>query len=81
MLCKVVMLVLVLRNEDIAATLLDVDSPKRQLEPTHNARFIALINQFMPHWKSRRNLLNTLPVRHEEWALIIGCALTTNLTR
>ena len=37
------------------------------LEPTHNARFIALMNQFMPKWQSRRQRLNRLPVRHESW--------------
>ena len=38
------------------------------LEPTHNARFIALMDQFMPKWKSCRQVLNRLPVRHESWA-------------
>jgi predicted metal-dependent hydrolase len=38
------------------------------LEPTHNARFIALMDGFMPNWRLRRNQLNQLPVRHEEWA-------------
>lgn len=38
------------------------------LEPTHNARFIALMDQFMPNWRLRRDHLNQLPVRHEEWA-------------
>ena len=38
------------------------------LEPTHNARFIALMNQFMPKWPSFRQALNRLPVRHESWA-------------
>lgn len=37
------------------------------LEPTHNARFIALMNQFMPKWQSHREALNRLPVRHESW--------------
>ena len=37
------------------------------LEPTHNARFIALMDQFMPNWRLRRDQLNQLPVRHEEW--------------
>lgn len=34
------------------------------LEPTHNARFRALMDQFMPQWKSHRQTLNsqgTLP--------------------
>jgi len=37
------------------------------LEPTHNASFIALMNQFMPKWQSHRQALNRLPVRHESW--------------
>ena len=37
------------------------------LEPTHNARFIALMDRFMPNWRLRRDRLNQLPVRHEEW--------------
>lgn len=37
------------------------------LEPTHNERFIALMDRFMPNWRGRRNLLNSLPVRHERW--------------
>lgn len=37
------------------------------LEPTHNTRFIALMNQFLPKWQSRREALNRLPVRHESW--------------
>jgi predicted metal-dependent hydrolase len=37
------------------------------LEPTHNARFIALMNQFMPKWQFYRNQLNRLPVSHENW--------------
>jgi predicted metal-dependent hydrolase len=37
------------------------------LEPTHNARFVALMDQFMPKWQSYRDALNQLPVRHESW--------------
>ncbi len=37
------------------------------LEPTHNERFQSLMNQFTPDWKHRRQLLNRLPVRHEDW--------------
>jgi predicted metal-dependent hydrolase len=37
------------------------------LEPTHNSRFIALMDQFMPGWRSYREMLNRLPVRHETW--------------
>ena len=38
------------------------------LEPTHNARFIALMDRFMPRWQHHRQTLNRLPLRHEEWA-------------
>ena len=37
------------------------------LEPSHNARFIALMNRFLPKWQHYRNALNQLPVRHEDW--------------
>ena len=37
------------------------------LEPTHNERFLALLEQFMPKWRFYRDELNRLPVRHEEW--------------
>ena len=37
------------------------------LEATHNARFIALMDRFMPNWRLRRDHLNQLPVRHEQW--------------
>jgi hypothetical protein len=37
------------------------------LEPKHNARFIAMMDRFMPAWRLRRGQLNQLPVRHEEW--------------
>ncbi len=37
------------------------------LEPTHNDRFMALMNQFYPSWKHARQVLNRLPVRHEAW--------------
>jgi len=38
------------------------------LEPTHNARFIALMERFIPNWRFYRAHLNQLPVRHAEWA-------------
>ena len=38
------------------------------LEPTHNARFIALMDQFMPKWKFYKDQLNRLPLRHEDWS-------------
>lgn len=37
------------------------------LEPTHNARFVALMDRFLPQWRHHRQTLNRLPVRHEEW--------------
>ncbi|MEO8384693.1 MAG: SprT family zinc-dependent metalloprotease [Betaproteobacteria bacterium] len=37
------------------------------LEPTHNARFVSLMDQFMPKWQFHRDELNRLPVRHESW--------------
>lgn len=36
-------------------------------EPTHNPRFVALMDRFLPRWRHVRQLLNQLPVRHEEW--------------
>ena len=38
------------------------------LEPTHNARFIASMDQFMPNWQFYRDQLNQLPVSHADWA-------------
>lgn len=38
------------------------------LEPTHNARFVALMDQFMPNWQLHRQALNRLPVRQERWS-------------
>ena len=37
------------------------------LEPTHNSRFVSLMDRFMPKWKFYRDELNRLPVRHEHW--------------
>lgn len=37
------------------------------IEPTHNVRFIALMDEFMPNWRLRREQLNQLPVSHAEW--------------
>jgi len=37
------------------------------LEPTHSARFVALMDQFLPGWELRRDQLNRLPVRHADW--------------
>lgn len=38
------------------------------LEPTHNARFVALMDKFMPRWQFYREVLNRLPVRQETWS-------------
>ena len=37
------------------------------IEPTHTRQFIALMDRFMPKWQFYREVLNRLPVRHEEW--------------
>ena len=37
------------------------------LEPTHNSRFIILMDRFMPKWRFYKDQLNRLPVRHEDW--------------
>jgi len=37
------------------------------LEPTHNARFVALMDHFIPRWQYYRHKLNRLPVRHADW--------------
>lgn len=36
-------------------------------EPTHDARFVALMDQVMPLWRDHRDMLNRLPVRDEPW--------------
>jgi predicted metal-dependent hydrolase len=38
------------------------------IEPTHNARFTALMELFMPKWRHLKEELNRLPVRHEAWS-------------
>lgn len=37
------------------------------LEPTHNERFSALMDLYLPHWHHRQKQLNKLPVRQENW--------------
>jgi predicted metal-dependent hydrolase len=37
------------------------------LEPTHSARFVALMDQFLPGWELRRDQLNRMPLRHADW--------------
>ena len=38
------------------------------LEPSHNARFVSLMDQHMPKWRFHQDTLNRLPVRHESWS-------------
>jgi predicted metal-dependent hydrolase len=37
------------------------------LEPTHSARFVELMEGFLPDWRSRRELLNSSPLANETW--------------
>lgn len=37
------------------------------LENTHNDRFKAHMDSFMPDWRDRRDLLNSKPLAHESW--------------
>jgi predicted metal-dependent hydrolase len=37
------------------------------VEPTHNARFVGLMDAYMPSWQFQRGLLNRLPVRQDAW--------------
>ena len=37
------------------------------LERNHNERFTAYLDRFLPEWRTRRDLLNSFPLRHENW--------------
>ena len=37
------------------------------LEPTHNVKFVALMDDHLPQWQHYRDMLNRLPVAHERW--------------
>jgi predicted metal-dependent hydrolase len=37
------------------------------LEPSHNQRFISLMDEFLPKWRFYKEALNNLPLRHESW--------------
>lgn len=37
------------------------------IEASHNTRFQALMDLFLPQWRELKARLNELPVRHEEW--------------
>jgi hypothetical protein len=36
-------------------------------ERQHNDRFKALLDIYMPDWRSRRDLLNQMPLNQENW--------------
>ncbi len=38
------------------------------LERHHNDTFTALMNKFLPQWRSRRSELNAAPLAHETWS-------------
>jgi predicted metal-dependent hydrolase len=38
------------------------------IEPTHNARFVAVMNRYLPRWQHHRAVLNRLPIRQESWS-------------
>lgn len=37
------------------------------LERNHNDKFIALMDAHMPQWRQYREMLNTLPLGHQDW--------------
>ncbi len=37
------------------------------IEPNHDARFVGLMDLLLPQWRGSRSLLNSLPIKHEEW--------------
>jgi len=37
------------------------------LEPSHNHRFVNLMDKFMPQWRQHRDELNRIPLAHQEW--------------
>lgn len=37
------------------------------LERSHNQKFVALMNKYMPKWKEYKKELNRFPLMHEEW--------------
>ena len=48
----------------------DIGKPERATQNrvvSHNARFVSVMNLFMPKWQHYRDELNHLPVRHEDW--------------
>ena len=37
------------------------------LEPTHNERFMAILDRYLPQWRESRAELNALPLGSEVW--------------
>jgi predicted metal-dependent hydrolase len=37
------------------------------IEPSHNARFVSLMDKFMPQWRHVRDELNRAPLGHVDW--------------
>jgi hypothetical protein len=37
------------------------------IEPSHNQRFVELMDKLMPKWRFYRDQLNSLPVKHDMW--------------
>ncbi len=37
------------------------------LEPTHNNRFVSLMDGFLPQWRHLRDELNRMPLSHQDW--------------
>lgn len=37
------------------------------IEPTHNSRFLALMDRLIPKWSFYRDMLNAAPLAYEEW--------------
>ncbi len=37
------------------------------IESRHNDRFTAVLDAYLPQWRTYRNELNELPLKHEEW--------------
>lgn len=37
------------------------------LERSHGPRFVALMDRYLPNWRTFKARLNRLPVRHEDW--------------
>ena len=38
------------------------------ITPRHDAQFAALLDEHMPDWHQRREVLNGAPLTHEDWS-------------